>query len=153
MKVGSLFSGVGGIDLAFERAGFTVAWQVEWNKDAQSVLRRHWPHVPLYGDITTVDPTELDPVDVIAFGSPCQDLSVAGKRAGLGGERSGLFYEAIRIIAVVLRNIVRPKCAIRSHEPRIREMQRGLLQNLVQRLRKELREHFPIQQSLDVLQR
>ena len=112
MKVGSLFSGVGGIDLAFERAGFTVAWQVEWNKDAQSVLRRHWPHVPLYGDITTVDPAELEPVDVVAFGSPCQDLSVAGKRAGLGGERSGLFYEAIRIIAGV-----RPSFAVWENVP------------------------------------
>ncbi len=112
MKVGSLFSGIGGIDLAFERAGFDVAWQVEWNPDAQSVLRRHWPEIPLYGDITTVDPAELDPVDVMVFGSPCQDLSVAGKREGLGGAHSGLFFEAIRIIRAV-----RPSMALWENVP------------------------------------
>ena len=97
-SVGSLFSGVGGFDLGFEQAGFEVAWQVEIDRDAVSVLERHWPDVPRYGDIATVDPAELAPVDVVIFGSPCQDFSVAGKRAGLDGARSGLFGEAIRII-------------------------------------------------------
>ena len=69
--MGSLFAGIGGIDLAFEQAGFTIAWQVEIDPVAQSVLARHWPDVPRYGDITTVDPTDLEPVDVITFGSPC----------------------------------------------------------------------------------
>lgn len=110
--MGSLFAGIGGFDLAFEQAGFETKWQVEINADAQKVLERHWPMVPKWGDITTVDPTELDPVDVIAFGSPCQGLSVAGKRTGLGGERSGLFYEAIRIIAGV-----RPSFAVWENVP------------------------------------
>jgi len=96
--VGSLFSGVGGFDVGFERAGFRVAWQCEIDRDAVSVLERHWPDVPRYGDIATVDPAELAPVDVVIFGSPCQDFSVAGKRAGLDGARSSLFGEAIRII-------------------------------------------------------
>jgi DNA (cytosine-5)-methyltransferase 1 len=98
LAVGSLFSGVGGFERGFEQAGFEVAWQVEIDKDAVSVLERHWPDVPRYGDVATVDPTILAPVDVVIFGSPCQDFSVAGKRAGMAGERSGLFGEAIRII-------------------------------------------------------
>lgn len=96
--VGSLFAGAGGFDLGFEAAGFTVAWQVEVDRDCVSVLARHWPDTPRWGDIREVDPTGLAPVDVVIFGSPCQDFSVAGKRAGLGGGRSGLFDEAIRVI-------------------------------------------------------
>ena len=96
MKIGSLFSGIGGIDLAFERAGFTVAWQVEWNKGAQSVLRQHWSEVPLYGDITEVATDCLSAVDVVCGGSPCQSFSVAGSRAGLDGA-SGLFWHFIRV--------------------------------------------------------
>lgn len=99
MKVGSLFSGIGGIDLAFERQGFSVAWQCEIDSHAQAVLRRHWPGVTLYGDVTTMNGTNVEPVDIVTFGSPCQDLSVAGKRGGLEGERSGLFHEAVRLIA------------------------------------------------------
>jgi len=95
---GSLFAGVGGFDLGFESAGWECGWQVEWDKHCQSVLAHHWPHVPKWGDVSTVNGTDLPPVDCITFGSPCQDLSVAGKRAGLDGGRSGLFYEAIRII-------------------------------------------------------
>lgn len=97
--VGSLFSGVGGFELGFERAGFDVRWQVEVDPDCVSVLDRHWPDVRRYSDVRDVDPTELAAVDVVTFGSPCQDLSVAGHRRGLAGERSGLFYEATRIIA------------------------------------------------------
>lgn len=96
--MGSLFSGVGGFEQGMEAAGFEVTWQVEIDKDAISVLERHYPHVPPWRDVTDVDPAELPPVDVVAFGSPCQDMSVAGKRGGLDGERSGLFYEAVRII-------------------------------------------------------
>lgn len=94
----SLFSGVGGFDLGLEAAGWECVAQVEWDTQCQAVLARHWPNVPRWGDVSTVNGAELPPADVIAFGSPCQDLSVAGKRAGLDGERSGLFYEAIRII-------------------------------------------------------
>jgi DNA (cytosine-5)-methyltransferase 1 len=98
LTVGSLFSGLGAFDLAFERAGFRVAWQCEIDKHARAVLAHHWPDVPCYGDISHLDPADLEPVDVVTFGSPCQDLSVAGKRAGMNGARSGLFYEAARVI-------------------------------------------------------
>jgi DNA (cytosine-5)-methyltransferase 1 len=77
-------------------------YQCEWDKHATSILNRHWPQVPKWGDITTLTATEIlrhgQNPDVVAWGSPCQDLSVAGKRAGLAGERSGLFHEGIRLI-------------------------------------------------------
>jgi DNA (cytosine-5)-methyltransferase 1 len=95
---GSLFAGVGGFDLGMESAGWNCEWQVEWDKHCQSVLRKHWPTVPKYFDIRDVDGSKLTPVDCIVFGSPCQDLSVAGKGGGLEGSRSGLFHEAIRVI-------------------------------------------------------
>lgn len=95
---GELFAGVGGFDMGMEDAGWSCAWQVEWDKQCQQVLRHHWPDVPKYGDVSTVSGYDLAPVDCITFGSPCQDLSVAGKRAGLNGNRSGLFFEAVRII-------------------------------------------------------
>ena len=97
LTFGSLFAGVGGFDMGFETYG-ECKFQVEWDKNCQNVLNKHWPDVPKWGDISTVSGAELPPVDVIIFGSPCQDLSVAGKRAGLEGSRSGLFHEAIRII-------------------------------------------------------
>tara|TARA_B110000503_G_C7173171_1_gene425405 strand:+ start:2668 stop:4590 length:1923 start_codon:yes stop_codon:yes gene_type:complete len=97
LTFGSLFAGVGGFDMGFE-AYMDCKFQVEWDKHCQNVLNKHWPDVPKWGDISTVSGAELPPVDVIIFGSPCQDLSVAGKRAGLEGSRSGLFHEAIRII-------------------------------------------------------
>jgi DNA (cytosine-5)-methyltransferase 1 len=98
LRVGSLFSGAGGFDLGLERAGFTTAFQCEWDESCQGVLRRHWPYVPKYYDVSEVRGGDVPTCDLIAFGSPCQDLSVAGKRAGLGGARSGLFFEAIRVI-------------------------------------------------------
>lgn len=102
MKVLSLFSGVGGFDLGLEAAGMETVALCEWDRHAQAILRRHWPNTPLYGDVSELTGAQLiaDGVypDLVAFGSPCQDLSVAGKRAGLAGERSGLFHEATRII-------------------------------------------------------
>jgi len=98
MKFGSLFAGVGGFDLGFEAAGMECCFQVEWDKHCQQVLAYHWPDVPRWSDVSDVNGAELPPVDVITFGSPCQDLSVAGKRAGLDGGRSNLFFEATRII-------------------------------------------------------
>jgi DNA (cytosine-5)-methyltransferase 1 len=95
---GSLFAGVGGFDMGFENAGWSCKFQVEWDKNCQTILNRHWPDVPKWGDVSTVSGYELPPVECIIFGSPCQDLSVAGKRAGLEGARSGLFFEAVRII-------------------------------------------------------
>jgi DNA (cytosine-5)-methyltransferase 1 len=127
LTYGSLFAGVGGFDMGMDAAGWDCAWQVEWDKDCQQVLARHWPEVPRYGDVRNVaggniplagrpdnEPDSsglvavadgeqgarsvLVPVDCVIFGSPCQDLSVAGKRAGLDGHRSSLFFEATRII-------------------------------------------------------
>jgi len=95
---GSLFSGIGGFDLGCDAAGWDCSWQVEWDAKCRSVLARHWPDVDRHDDVRTVRGDKLAPVDVITYGFPCQDLSVAGKRAGLDGERSGLFFEAIRII-------------------------------------------------------
>lgn len=94
---GSLFTGVGGMDMGFD-THMDCRWQVEWDKNCQSILRRHWPDVPKYLDVQEVYGSELLPVDVITFGSPCQDLSVAGKRAGIDGGRSSMFFEAARII-------------------------------------------------------
>ena len=95
---GSLFAGVGGFDLGFEQAGFDCKFQVEWDDNCQQTLAHHWPNVPRWGDVSEVNGADLPPVDVITYGFPCQDLSVAGKRAGLDGERSNLFFEAVRII-------------------------------------------------------
>ena len=98
LTFGSLFAGVGGFDIGLEKAGWQCKWQVEWDAHCQQTLSYHWPDIPKYWDVSEVSGYELFPVDVITFGSPCQDLSVAGKRAGLEGGRSGLFFEAIRII-------------------------------------------------------
>ena len=96
--IGSLFSGAAGFEQGFEQAGFRTAWQCEIDKDAVSVLERHYPNVRRFRDVRDIDPATLEPVDVVVFGSPCQDMSVAGNRAGLDGERSGLYHEAVRII-------------------------------------------------------
>ena len=102
MKVLSLFSGVGGFDMGLENAGMETVFQCEWDKHANSILHRHWPDVPKWDDVSTLTGKHIlanaPIVDVVAWGSPCQDLSVAGKRAGLEGGRSGLFHEGIRII-------------------------------------------------------
>lgn len=101
LRLGSLFAGIGGFDKAFEDEGFEVAWCVEWDPKAQAVLRARFPKANIYGDITQVTVQELKKhgkVDVICGGFPCQDLSVAGRREGLKGERSGLFFEAMRIV-------------------------------------------------------
>jgi DNA (cytosine-5)-methyltransferase 1 len=101
-RVGSLFAGIGGFDKAFEDEGFEVAWCVEWDPKAQAVLRARFPSATIYGDITQVREKELlkkhGKVEVICGGFPCQDLSVAGYREGLKGARSGLFFEAMRIV-------------------------------------------------------
>ncbi|AEW04669.1 DNA-cytosine methyltransferase [Sulfobacillus acidophilus DSM 10332] len=98
LRVGSVFSGSGAMDLAFEQAGAEIAWQIELDAAAQSVLARHWPETPRYADVTQVDPADLDVVDVLIGGFPCQDLSISGRRRGLAGARSGLFYEWIRLL-------------------------------------------------------
>ena len=95
---GSLFSGVGGFDMGFDQENYECVFQVEWDKNCQQILAKHWPEVPKWSDVQEVNGAEVPPCDVLTFGSPCQDLSVAGKRAGLDGGRSSMFYEATRII-------------------------------------------------------
>ena len=117
MKVGSLFAGIGGFDLGLERAGFEIAWQVEIDPYCQRVLAKHWPNVPRYGDIRAIDWATVPAVDVLCGGFPCQDLSFAGKRAGIDGERSGLWSEYVRAIRAL-----RPRYIIVENVP-------GLLTN------------------------
>lgn len=113
MRIGSLFSGYGGLDLAVSKVtGATVAWHCEWDDAPSKVLEKHFPGVPNYRDVSKVDWTEVEQVDILTGGFPCQDLSLAGKRAGLeAGTRSGLwseFYKAITIIKpklVVIENV------------------------------------------------
>ena len=98
----SLFSGVGGLEVGLERAGMRSVYQCEIEAVCRDVLERHWPGLPRWDDVRTLTGREIlsrvDAADVVAWGSPCQDLSVAGHRAGLGGDRSSLFFEGMRII-------------------------------------------------------
>jgi DNA-cytosine methyltransferase len=96
----SLFSGIGGFDLAMERAGINLVGMCEIDKNAQNVLRKRFQDVPLFDDVREVgvNTHEKGSVDIICGGFPCQDLSIAGKRAGLAGERSGLWFEFARVI-------------------------------------------------------
>jgi len=105
LRVGSLFSGIGGVELGLERTGgFTTAWFVENDKHAQAILRKHWPEATIYDDITTIDFSTVPAVDVLTGGFPCQDISNAGKRAGITGSRSSLWKHYVRAIS-----ILRPK--------------------------------------------
>lgn len=107
MKVGSLFSGIGGFDLGLERAGMEIIWQVEIDPFCNKVLAKHWPNVKRFKDVKTVSGKELEPVDLICGGFPCQDISVAGFQEGIEATRSGLWSEFHRLIGDI-----RPKYAI-----------------------------------------
>ena len=98
MKFISLFAGVGGFDEGMRRAGHECVAMVEWDRAAAGVLAYRYPDVPLYCDVSKVKVDDLPDCDFLTYGFPCQDLSVAGKRKGLEGERSGLFFEATRLI-------------------------------------------------------
>jgi len=103
LTVGSLFSGIGGLDLAVEDVtGGRVVWQSEIEPGPVKVLEQHWPGVPNLGDITAIDWTQVQPVDVLCGGFPCQDISTAGRGAGIKeGTRSGLWYryaDAVRVL-------------------------------------------------------
>jgi DNA (cytosine-5)-methyltransferase 1 len=99
LKVLDLFSGIGGFSLGLERAGeFETAAFCEINKNAQKVLKKHWPDIPIFEDVTTLKGEQLGTIDVICGGFPCQDISLAGKGAGLEGARSGLWFEFHRLI-------------------------------------------------------
>ena len=98
LTLGSLFDGSGGFPLGGILAGITPVWASEVEPFAIRVTTKRLPCMRHYGDVSALSGAELPPVDIITFGSPCQDMSVAGKRVGLDGSRSGLFHEAIRII-------------------------------------------------------
>jgi DNA (cytosine-5)-methyltransferase 1 len=113
LRVGSLFSGYGGLDLAVLNVlDAEMAWHCEWEDAPSAILTKHFPVVPNYHDVTKVDFTQVEKVDVLTGGFPCQDLSLAGKRAGLKeGTRSGLWHEFARAIEelqprlVVIENV------------------------------------------------
>lgn len=109
MRIGSLFSGYGGLDMGVQSVlGGTVAWHVEFAEAPSKILAHHWPDVPNYGDISAVDWASVEPVDILTGGFPCQDVSLAGRRAGLtGGTRSGLWSEYARAI-----DVLRPKLVV-----------------------------------------
>ena len=105
--VGSLFSGVGGLDLGLERAGVgRVVWQCESDPAARRVLARHWPGIPIHPDVREVSRATVAPVDILCGGFPCQDVSVAGLGAGLDGARSGLWHEFARVIEELRPKVV-----------------------------------------------
>ena len=97
MTLGSLFDGIAGFPLAARRQGIKTVWVSEIEPDCIDIAKRHFPEALQLGDITQIDGAKIPVVDIISFGSPCQDLSVAGKQTGLDGSRSGLFMEAVRI--------------------------------------------------------
>lgn len=97
IKVGSLFDGIGGWLIAAQRCGAVPVWASEIDDFPMSVTKKHFPKVKHLGDVREIRGGEVEPVDILTMGSPCQDLSIAGKRQGLAGERSGLFMEGIRI--------------------------------------------------------
>lgn len=113
MRIGSLFSGYGGLDLAVAaHYGATVAWHVEFDKHPSAILAHHYPDIPNYGDVTAVDWSAVEPVDIVTGGFPCQDVSHAGLRRGVHqGTRSGLWFEMARAIdalqprKVVIENV------------------------------------------------
>lgn len=117
-KAVSLFSGIGGIDLAFAAAGFDITAQVEIDPYCREVLKRHagdyWPNAAQFTDVRAVGADELGEADVIFGGFPCQDISIAGNGAGLAGEQSGLWYEFRRIIGEV-----RPRFVFLENVPAI----------------------------------
>ena len=98
LTLGSLFDGAGTIPFAAELCGIETKWSSEIEKFPLEVTAKRFPNVKQLGDITKINGAEIDPVDIIVGGSPCQDLSISGKQIGLQGSRSGLFFEEIRII-------------------------------------------------------
>ena len=124
MTMGSLFDGAGTMPFAGSLCGIETLWSSEIEKFPCEVTKKRFPNVKQLGDVTKINGAEIEPVDIITFGSPCQDLSVAGTRVGLSGQRSGLFMEAVRIIKE-MRNAtrngadepVRPRYAVWENVP------------------------------------
>ena len=98
LKLGSLFDGIGVFPLAASRNGIIPVWASEIEKSPIAITKRHFPDMEHLGDITKIHGGNISPVHIITFGSPCQNISKIGKREGLAGSKSGLFFQAIRII-------------------------------------------------------
>lgn len=113
MTMGSLFDGAGTMPFAGSLCGIETLWSSEIEKFPCEVTKKRFPRVKQLGDVTKINGAEIEPVDIITFGSPCQDLSVAGTRAGLSGHRSGLFMEAVRIIKEMRENAIRTNQPVR----------------------------------------
>ncbi|SCL20515.1 C-5 cytosine-specific DNA methylase [Micromonospora pallida] len=106
-RIGSLCSGYGGLDLAVELVlGGHLAWYAETDRHATTVLAYHWPHIPNLGDIRAVDWTQAEPIDILTAGFPCQDISNAGKRAGITGEHSSLWTHVARAVRDLRSSLV-----------------------------------------------
>lgn len=108
LTIGSLFSGIGGLDMAVESFfDAETAWHCEWDEEPSKVLAARWPGVPNYRDVRTVDWASVEPVDIMCGGFPCQDVSLAGRRVGMKeGTRSGLWSEFARAIDIVRPSVV-----------------------------------------------
>lgn len=122
--LGSLFDGAGTVPLAAEMCGIIPVWSSEIEKFPREVTAKRFPNTKQLGDIMKIDGRTIPAVDIIAGGSPCQDVSVSGRRAGIGGERSGLFFEMIRIIKEMrdetskrADEFVRPRYAVWENVP------------------------------------
>ena len=98
LTLGSLFDGSGGFPLGGLISGITPVWASEIEPFPIRVTTKRLPFMKHYGDVSQMDGGKIEPVDIITFGSPCQDMSIAGRREGLDGSRSSLFYEAVRIV-------------------------------------------------------
>lgn len=121
LKVLDLFSGIGGFSLGLEEAGgFETVAFCEIDPDRRADLARMWPGVKIFEDVRSIDPEELERIDVITGGFPCQDLSIAGRRAGISGERSGLYSEIIRLVRAL-----RPEFVIMENSAELLVGERG----------------------------
>jgi DNA (cytosine-5)-methyltransferase 1 len=119
LSLGGLFSGIGGIEYAFTAAGFSVSWMVEINPFCQHVLRKHWPHARIHGDVHTVGNLNLAPVDVLTAGFPCQPFSIAGNQRGEDDPRY-LWPELHRVISEL-----RPRVVFLENVPNLRNIAAG----------------------------
>jgi len=117
VRIGSLFSGIGGFELGLERSipNSQTIWQVEQDKFCQSILRKHWSNAKIYDDVRIINKHNVAPIDILCGGFPCQDISIAGKGAGINeGKKSSLFWEMHRII-----DELRPRVAVLENVPAI----------------------------------
>jgi DNA (cytosine-5)-methyltransferase 1 len=112
MRIGSLFSGIGGFDLGLTRAGHDIIWQVEIDEWCRKVLEKHWPDAVRFSDIRDCGLHNLEHVEIICGGFPCQNLSTAGDKEGVDGEKSSLWWEMLRVISEL-----RPRYVIVENVP------------------------------------